>query len=70
MTERQLIIPIRPGVAAEMTVPFPMTPADWDQMLAVLGAMKPGLVKDEDLPALTAGSQPDSPCCLAIPERS
>lgn len=42
---QRLVVPIRPHVEAELFVPYPMTEADWKQFLAVLAAMKPGLVK-------------------------
>ena len=45
---QELRIPIRPHVDAVLYVPFPMTSADWDQFMAVLAAMKPGLVRDEE----------------------
>jgi len=57
-TLKELRIPIRPYVYAELYVPFPMTSGDWDQFMAVLAAMKPGLVRDLveqfDDPALTS----------------
>lgn len=49
----RLSIPIRPHVAAEMNLPRPMTSADWDQMMAVLETMKPGIVKDDECPGIT-----------------
>ena len=60
---QELRIPIRPHVDAVLSVPFPMTEADWEQFLAVLAAMKPGLVPPEDLveqfddPALTGSDE-------------
>jgi hypothetical protein len=43
---QQLRIPIRPHVDAVLYVPFPMAESDWDQFMAVLAAMKPGLVPE------------------------
>ncbi len=45
---QQLRIPVRPHADAVLYVPFPMTGDDWDQFLAVLAAMRPGLVRDEE----------------------
>ena len=44
VVHQRLVVPIRPHVQAELFVPWPMTEADWDQFLAVLAAMRPGLV--------------------------
>lgn len=41
---RKLRIPIRPGVDAVLWVVLPMTQEDWDQFMAVLNAMKPGIL--------------------------
>jgi len=49
----RLIIPIRPHVTAEMDIPRPMASADWDQMMAVLETMKPGIVKDPERAGIT-----------------
>ena len=44
---QQLRIPIRPGEDAVLWVTLPMSAGDWDQLMAVLGAMKPGIVRDQ-----------------------
>jgi hypothetical protein len=43
----QLVIPLQGG-AKQITVTgrWPITQAQWDHLMAVLEAMKPGLVKD------------------------
>jgi hypothetical protein len=43
----RLDIPISPGVVIPMMVPLPMTPDEWDQLHAVLAAMRPGLVEEK-----------------------
>lgn len=43
-TKRTIQIPYGPGAFALLEVPIPMTPAEWDQMLAVMQAMKVGFV--------------------------
>ena len=48
-----LCIPVEPHVNVEMSVPFPMTVAQWDRMMVVLAAMKPGIVSER-----TAGTDP------------
>jgi hypothetical protein len=40
---RRWTIPIEPDVAAEVLLPWPMTPERWNQFWSVLEAMKPGL---------------------------
>lgn len=52
-----LQLPIGPGKWASLQGPFPVTGEQWDLMLAVLQAMKPGLVAD---PAL-ASDDPGGP---------
>ena len=37
-------LPIAPAEFAALQAPFPLTEAKWEQMLAVLNAMKPALV--------------------------
>ena len=51
---QQLRVPIRPGTDVVLYVPFPMSEADWGQFMAVLGAMKPGLVPEVS-PGLAEG---------------
>ena len=41
---RTVQVPYSPTGWALVQAPFPMTGAEWDQMIAVLNAMKPGLV--------------------------
>ncbi len=49
---QKLRIPIRPEVDAILYLLLPMTQEDWDQLMAVLDAMKPGIVRSsaQDLP--------------------
>ena len=42
---RTVQVPYSPSEWALVQAPFPMTEAAWDQMIAVLNAMKPGLVE-------------------------
>jgi hypothetical protein len=46
-----LQLPIRPGKAAVLQGPFPVTEEEWSLMMAVLQAMKPGLVAREETSA-------------------
>jgi hypothetical protein len=47
MSEQTLLIPVRPDAHAEICFPSRwLTPAEWDQFMAVLEVMKPGLVRD------------------------
>ena len=48
MDELALSIPLEPYKDAELDLPQPMTEANWQQFMAVLEAMKPGLVRDEE----------------------
>lgn len=41
-------LPISAGEWARLEAPFPLTPAKWDQMLAVLEVMKPALVAEPE----------------------
>jgi hypothetical protein len=43
-TRRTLPLPLAPGLWASLEARFPLRPADWDRLLALLEAMKPGLV--------------------------
>lgn len=45
---RTVQVPYSPSEWALVQAPFPMTEAAWNQMIAVLTAMKPGLVSPED----------------------
>ena len=49
MADRERVtlnIPVRPRHYASLTVSKPMTVAEWDQMMKVLAAMRPGLVDE------------------------
>jgi hypothetical protein len=39
-----LTLPLHPNVYAELRYAHPMTADEWEQMMAVLSAMKPGVV--------------------------
>lgn len=43
---QDLTLPLEPGVQVEITLPRPMSPTQWERMLDILTAMKPGLVKE------------------------
>jgi len=45
--QRTIHLPISPTEWATLQAPFPLTKEGWDQMLAVLDAMKPALVQPE-----------------------
>ena len=45
---RIVILPIAVGEWARLQAPFPLTPEQWKQMMAVLNAMKLGLIVSED----------------------
>lgn len=47
---RPLQLPLSADTWATLTAPFPLTKQAWEQMLAVLNAMKPALVKNEGPP--------------------
>lgn len=40
----EFVIPVTPTDRITLRVTTPMTPGEWDRMLAMLAAMKPGLV--------------------------
>jgi hypothetical protein len=46
--QRTVQVPYSPGEWALLQAAFPMSSAAWDQMIAVLNAMKPGLVAAEE----------------------
>jgi hypothetical protein len=46
VTQVRLMLPIRPGLWVALDGFRPMTPAEWDQMMRVLEAMRPGLVEE------------------------
>jgi hypothetical protein len=43
----ELILPLSPGSWVTLSVPPVMTEREWDLMMTILTAMKPGLVKSE-----------------------
>ncbi len=47
-TTRVLNLPLSGGTWAALQIPYPMSQEDWDQMLAVLEAMKRGIVRKSD----------------------
>ena len=47
-------LPIAPEEWAALQAPFPLTEEKWTQMLAVLEAMKPALVTEEQKPIVLA----------------
>lgn len=47
LTTRSVQLPLSATTWATLTAPFPMTEQLWNQMLAILGAMKPALVEDK-----------------------
>lgn len=50
-----LVIPVSPGRAVTMVLPGRMNRQEWVQFHAVLEAMKPALVSEEDSDARSAG---------------
>jgi hypothetical protein len=49
MSWQKLLIPVSPDTHAEIYLPSRwLTPGEWDQFMAVLAAMKPGLVRKAD----------------------
>ena len=42
-------VPIGPGTNVTVAGEFPLTEQEWAQMMAVLNAMKPGLLKSEEV---------------------
>jgi hypothetical protein len=42
-----MLVPIAPGEYVTLTGAFPLSVAKWDQMIAVLKAMRPALVMAE-----------------------
>jgi hypothetical protein len=47
-SNRQIQLPYSPTAWAVLQASFPLTDDEWDQMLAVLTAMRPALVKQDD----------------------
>ncbi len=45
---RVIQVPLSATEWAALQAPFPLTPAKWEQMLTVLNAMKPALVRAGD----------------------
>lgn len=54
-----LKIPLTGGEWAYLTAAFPISEQQWQRMLAVLEAMKPGLIED-DPPAPQESLEPDA----------
>lgn len=54
---RRLTLPTVPDPAewAYLDFAFPMTGAEWAQMMAVLAAMKPGIVRPDEAPGGEGG---------------
>jgi hypothetical protein len=50
-------IPYAPGKWASLNADFPLSEADWSAMLAMLAAMKPGLVVGDS----PSGTTPEDP---------
>lgn len=46
VTIRRIPIPITPGPWALLEIDTPMTPDQWDQLIRILSAFKPGLVDE------------------------
>ena len=44
---KEVQLPLANGVWPVLRGQFPMSSGDWDQMIALLQAMKPGLVRSE-----------------------
>lgn len=42
---REIPLPLSPDIWAHLTVPCPLTEAEWAQMMTVLEAMRPALVE-------------------------
>lgn len=45
--EVTILLPLMLDVWAQLTVPHPLSAAEWDQLLTTLTAMRPGLVREE-----------------------
>ena len=51
-------VPLLGDAWAAVQIPYPMSEADWDQMIATLTAMKPGIVRATESPRSQQASQP------------
>lgn len=52
-------VPVAPGKWASLNAPFPLTEAEWQQMLTALGALKPGLVVAPSEDTCASGAEND-----------
>lgn len=43
-----ITLPLRAHVYGYLSIPVPLTPAEWEQMMRVITAMKPGIVEPEE----------------------
>ncbi len=43
---RTFVLPLDPATQAQLTLPVPLTAAQWDRLMIVLDSMRPGLVSD------------------------
>ena len=48
MTVRRIPIPLRPEPWAMLEVDTPMSPEQWEQLMAILQVMRPGLVQEPE----------------------
>jgi len=46
--KRIVSIPCSPTEWVDLDAPWPLTPAEWNQLLVLLKAMRPGLVAPDD----------------------
>lgn len=53
---REVLIPIRGNAWIWLKAEFPLTKSEWDQMLTVLDAMKPGLIEPEQISSRGEGA--------------
>lgn len=56
--QRAVAIPLSPTEWVTLYASFPLTDASWNQMIAVLEAMKPGLVAPPEAPPTSLGAMP------------
>lgn len=53
--QRTIVLPLTTLVWAVLQIPVPMSEESWQLLLAILGAMKPGLVRAEERQEATHG---------------
>ena len=58
---RSLPIPLAPGLWASLEARFPLSAAEWERMLALLDAMKSGLVAPASAEAVGATGDAQEP---------